>query len=184
MKSSKVISGATAVVSLLMLNPWRVRSPGRARRPPPSSSGLETVVAIRTPSAASVRALRRGDVAAKLRRFVVGADHQLACARNRMAREAHGESGSSPRRPRLRPAPRRAGTHRPGRCRRPRSHGSMSSSEGTHSTGPLADRRSVAVRLQARRDARVGIGPVMPRPISAGVLGIARTTGRSPGAPR
>ena len=98
---------------------------------------------------------------------------QFAGAGDGFARELGRRARPAGRRRRRRaPAPRRAGTHRPGPSRTPRSPRPSAFSSSTHSTAPVA--RSSACGERALRGADTcafATATVMPRPIAAGVFG-------------
>ena len=81
-------------------------------------------------------------------------------------------------RPRRRRGPglRRAGRHRPDRSRKPRSPRPSGSRRRPDSTAPVARNSASATARCAALTSEAATATVMPRPIAAGVLGMARTT--------
>ena len=147
------------------------------------SSGSSPSGAISTSSAA--RVVPPGLVTFSRSRAAgsVGEPRQLAGAGDGRARQAHRQRPPAAR-PRRRPWPgiRSAGRHRPGRCRRRRSpRRSAPRPRPSRPRRPRPSRRSQSARC-AGGDRGLAQATVMPRPIAAGVFGMARTTAAS--APR
>ena len=169
-----------------ILRPLRLSSPIRAsapppRRPPARSAATRPSVGHQHIERGARRAAGAGHVLAQLRRALVGEAGQLARPGDGAAGETQGKLGRQPRRfARPAPAPRSAERHRPGRCRKPRSPRRAAPRPRPR----RFRRRRRATRRRAARCAGVtralAQATVIPRPIAAGVFGIARTSAAGP----
>ena len=159
-----------------------ITSPARGCGPFPRHRFVEQLLEpcspISTDKRRGRRAAGRGHVLAQRRGIEIGAVHELAGARHGRDRELPRERfHRGPPLAGLRPEPRRAGKRKPGPSPTRRSpHPS-----GLHPR-PRSPRRPpkaalrTELRWSSRRRRRWRRRPVMPRPIAAGVFGIARTT--------